>query len=234
MSDKGSKKTLGIMGGMGAMAGASFYRRLVESTPAENDQEHIRAVLYCNPGVPDRTEAILGRGEDPYPALLDSARILEGAGSELIVMACVSAHYYIDSLRRDIETDILSALEETAEAIKEDCPDGCRLGLMATTGTLRSNLFQPLLDGYHILTLPDDLQESLVMGAIYGELKAGRITAGREKAVEALDILRDMGAEAVIIGCSELPLVIDRRSAGIPVFDTMEILIRKAVSLCSG
>ncbi len=228
------KKILGILGGMGAKAGASFFSRLVDLTPAEKDQEHIETVLYSNPSIPDRTEGILGTGADPYPALLSSARLVEEAGADLIVIACISAHYYIPRLRSELDCDILSAVEETADTIKKECPDHCPVGIMATTGTIRSGLFQSALDDYPVITLPDKLQEELVMEAIYGDLKAGRIDKGREKVNEALRIMIDMGAEAVVIGCSELPLVIGGCSAGIRIFDSMEILIRRAVSTCLG
>lgn len=228
------RKTLGILGGMGAKAGASFYNRLVDLTPAEKDQEHIEAVLYSNPSIPDRTEGILETGTDPYPALLSSARLVEEAGADLLVIACISAHYYIPRLRSELDCEILSAVEETSETIKKECSGNCPVGLLATTGTIRSELFQSALDDRPVITLPDKLQEELVMGAIYGELKAGRIAKGREKANEALRIITDMGAGAVVIGCSELPLVIDPACVDIRIFDSMEILIRRAVSLCLG
>lgn len=234
MSNMIRRRTLGILGGMGAKAGAAFYDRLVDLTPADRDQDHIRSILYTNPEIPDRTEGILGGGEDPYPALLSSAKLLEDAGADLIAIACISAHYYIPRLRWELTCDILSAIEETAGAVRMEYPGGSSLGLLATTGTIRSGMYQDALKNYRVITLTEELQETLLMGAIYGDLKAGRIPEGKKKAAEALERIADMGAETVIIGCSELPLVIEKSSSDIPLFDSIEILIRKVVSVCSG
>ncbi len=229
-------KVVGIIGGMGAGAGADFYRRLVGLTPASTDQDHIKAILYSNTAIPDRTEAIMGRGPDPLPELIKSARMLEDNGAEIIVLACVSAHYYIGELRQRVSCRIPGAVEETLEYLLRSYPGINRVGVMGTTGTISSEMFQNRLKkaGREPVILDHRLQQELVMEGIYGKegIKAGNITRSRNKIIEAAGILIQQNAEALILGCSELPLAVGPGDLDIPVLDSMEILIRKTVSLC--
>jgi len=230
------KKILGIIGGMGAKAGAAFYDRLVDLTPAHRDQDHIEVVLHANTSVPDRTEGILGIGPDPYPALLDSVRKLEGAGAQVIAIACVSAHYYIPRLREEATAVILNAVDLTVGKIMIEAAPDSGIGVLGTTGAIKSELFQNALEreGLRPVILPSELQESLVMEAIYGAegIKAGKMAdAGKRVAIAAAK-LADMGAEAIIIGCSELPLVLKEEDCGVRLYDSMEILAREAVNRC--
>ncbi len=230
------KKVLGIIGGMGAKAGAAFYERLVDLTPARKDQDHIEVILHANPSVPDRTEGILGIGPDPFPALLDSVRRLEGAGAEIIAIACVSAHYYVPGLRKEADGVILNAVDLTAERIMIEAAPESGIGLLGTTGAVSSKMFQEALEreGLRPVILPPDLQESLVMEAIYGTegIKAGKLADAGKRVAIAADKLVDLGADAIIVGCSELPLVLKEEDCGIRLYDTMEILAQEAVAWC--
>ncbi len=229
-----NNKLLGIIGGMGAEAGAAFYARLVDMTPAEADRDHIRTILYSNTAIPDRTLSILGEGEDPLPALLESAKLLEGCGVDLIVMACVAAHHYIRTLRESVSCDFLSAVETAVWKLDSDHPEARTVGILATTGTLRSGMFQDALRavGRETLVLPGDLQESLVMGAVYGPdgIKAGRHSSARKKVLEALAVLDEAGADAIILGCSELPLVVGTSDWGKPLIDAVGTLLEEVLS----
>ena len=99
---------LGIIGGMGAEAGAAFYHRLIRHTPVEVDQDHIETILHSNSLIPDRTLAILNQGPSSYPYLVQSAKLLERASVDLIILTCVTSHYYVDNLRKEVSCEILS------------------------------------------------------------------------------------------------------------------------------
>lgn len=87
-------KVIGILGGMGPEATAELFLRIIKATPAQRDQDHLRVIVDNNPKIPDRTAAILGEGQSPLPEMVRTARNLERAGVDFIVMPCNTAHYY--------------------------------------------------------------------------------------------------------------------------------------------
>jgi aspartate racemase len=136
------KKTVGVLGGMGPEASAYFYGLLIKRTRAARDQEHIPTIIWSDPRVPDRTAAILGKGPSPLPLLLAGAKRLQRAGADFLVIPCLTAHYFLDELRRASPLPIISLLEETARFIRRSYPRlGCA-GLLASSGTARTGLFQ--------------------------------------------------------------------------------------------
>ncbi|SYZ73050.1 Aspartate racemase [Candidatus Zixiibacteriota bacterium] len=235
---KNGKRFLGIIGGMGAEAGAVLYERIIRLTPVEVDQDHIESLLYSNTTIPDRTKAILNEGPSSYPPLLDSARLLERNEVDLIILGCVTSHHYIEALRKEIKCEVLSAIEETLEQIKSRAPRAKKVGILGTTGTIRTELFQKALKAASLepLILPDDIQEKFVMGALYAPdgIKAGYQQPARDKMLVAMNWLLLNGAEAIISGCSEFPLLFDQDDCLVPLVDAMDALIRKAIFRCTG
>lgn len=232
-----SGKHLGILGGMGAHAGACLLQKVLDRTPARVDQEHLEILLYSNPGVPDRTRSILGTGESAEPELLRSVRLLERCGVQCIIIACVTSHHYIDTLRAAVEPTILSIVEETAALLARDYAGRTRSGLLATSGTVRAGFIQQELRrrGLETLVPTEEDQGRLVMSAIYGErgIKAGFLDeANREKLRRAAERLVERGAEVLVAGCTEIPLVLEGDVRGVPVVDMMDALAAGAVAFC--
>jgi len=133
-------KTVGIMGGMGPLATVDMLHKIIEHTPAHNDQEHLHIIVDDFPQIPDRTEAILGQGMDPKPFMLQSAKLLEEAGAELIVMACNTAHYFWGDIANSIQSPMLNIQVETARFVRESHLE--KVGLLATDGTLKTKLYR--------------------------------------------------------------------------------------------
>lgn len=220
---------LGILGGMGPEATIDLFRRIVVTTPATKDQDHIHIIVENNPKIPDRTAAILAGGESPLPLLIDGARRLEQAGAGCIIIPCNTAHYWLEDLRDAVSIPILDMIGETVARITEDLPGLTAVGLLATTGTINAKLYQAALRKHGIETLvPDEAGETAVMEAIY-IIKAGKY-AGDNRVIAAASQLRARGAEAIIAGCTELSLVIDSASATCPVFDPLSIIAERAVA----
>lgn len=226
-------KTIGILGGMGPEATADLFLKIIRSTPARTDQDHIRVVIDSNPAIPDRTAAILGSGPDPVPLLTRTARLLEQWGADLIVIPCNTAHYFYDEVQASVRVPVLHIMKETAAYLRERYPALRDVGLLATTGTVRTGLYQRFLAEHALNTLlPDDEGQQVVMDCIYGEqgVKAGHtgpeVTA-RLAGVAASLIAR--GAGAVIAGCTELPLVLREGDLPVPVIDPTRILAEAAV-----
>ena len=226
-------KTIGILGGMGPEAGAAFFERIVRETEARRDQDHPPVILYSLPQVPDRTEAILHGGRDPMPALRRGLAVLERAGADFAVFSCISAHYFLPRLVPRSPLPILSLIDETIAAIIKMKPVPRSIGLLATDGTVRSGIFARAFDaaGIAVLTPPSRAQTRL-MTAIYGKkgIKAG-FTHGPAR-VAILEVSRELvrrGAETVVAGCTEIPLVLGSSDLPVPLVDPMTAGARAAV-----
>ena len=116
------EKVIGILGGMGPEATLDCYSRIISSTPAKTDQDHLRVIIDSNPKVPDRTAAIIAEGESPLPVLVAGCRTLQQAGADFIIIPCVSAHFFLDEIQQQIALPILSIFDAVTETIISDHP----------------------------------------------------------------------------------------------------------------
>jgi aspartate racemase len=222
---------VGILGGMGPAATADLYAKIITATPATRDQDHLHVVIWADPTVPDRSTALLHGGEDPTPWLLRGARQLVAMGASFIAVPCNTAHAFFPTIERAITVPLIHMMDETATAVELAYPAIQRVGVLATTGTIASGLYQEWFATHHIeVVVPnDDLQERVVMGAIH-QVKAGKM--GRETTAmlsEAALFLVEHGAEALIAGCTELPLVFRDGDASVPVIDPTRVLAEAIV-----
>jgi aspartate racemase len=230
---------IGILGGMGPEATADLFHKIIKNTEAGRDQDHLRIIIDSNPKIPDRTPAMLGSGENPLPMMIETARNLERAGADFIVIPCVSAHYFIGELRERTALPVISIIDEVAGEIERRLPGARRVGLIATTGTIRAGLFQDRLGekGIEVLVPPSEDQETLVMSAIYGEsgIKAGFISSeNRGKILKASRALIEAGAQGIIGGCTEVPLVVQQSDIEVPFFDSLNIIALAAIRRAKG
>src|SRR5262245_56844098 len=104
-------KTIGVIGGMGPAATLAFFGKLLEATHAERDQDHLRVLIDNNPRVPDRNAAIAGRGPSPGPQLAESARGLELAGADFLVIACNTAHAFASEIEAAVAIPLMSMID---------------------------------------------------------------------------------------------------------------------------
>jgi aspartate racemase len=228
------EKTIGILGGMGPEATLECYSNIIKSTPAKTDQEHLRVVIDANPKVPDRTAAIIGHGESPLPILVEGCRGLQRAGADLIIIPCVSAHFFLDQIQELITLPILSIFDAIAETITTEHADIKTIGLMGTTGTIRGGLLQKRLasEGIHTI-VPDEKHQAKVMAAIY-DIKNSQPARGEEEFTSDLiataENLISRGAQGVVAGCTEIPLALKQKHLSAPYFDALAILARAAVT----
>ncbi len=217
------------------MAGVYFTELLTRLTPAEKDQEHLDFLLYSRPSTPDRTAFLLGRSEeDPGPVLADSAGRLERAGAEVLALSCMTSHYYLADIRKTVGIPVLDGPLETARALKERGVE--RAGIMATEGSLYAGLFQKALEDCGISPVaPDEAHQKMVMEMIYGQAKAGK-PLQEPMFFEVCGHLKDRGARAMILGCTELSFA--NKEGLIPenrkqeFVDSLETLARACIREC--
>ena len=227
------RKTIGILGGMGPEATAHFFSLIIKHTAAAKDQDHIPVLIDNLPQIPERTPAILGKGPSPVPLLRKGVRTLARAGADFIVIPCVSAHAFLPEIRRGSPVQILSLLDEALTSAKKGNPGLKRAGLLASTGTVRSGLFAKTFAkaGIAIIT-PTNKEQAKVMEAVFGKrgVKAG-FTKGRPRKL-VLDIARRLikrGAEVVIAGCTEIPLVLRDEDLPVPLIEPMRIAAQASI-----
>ncbi|WP_264214254.1 aspartate/glutamate racemase family protein [Leisingera thetidis] len=228
---------VGVVGGVGPAATVDFLSKLVAGTDARRDQDHLKVLVEQNPQIPDRTENLLGGGTDPSIALYSTCKKLERGGADIIAIPCNTAHAYLDRIQRHLDIPIVSILTVTADHIRAAFPAVRKVGILATSGTIQSGLYQEALEAAGLLpVVPDEAHQALVMEAIYGPqgVKAGRISGlCREQIVKAIEHLKAAGAEAAILGCTELPLIApEPGSAAIgQLIDPTQVLAAKCASL---
>lgn len=227
------KKSIGILGGMGPLATADLFRKIVLLTDAAGDNDHIRIYIDDNASIPDRTAAILQGGADPLPAMTDSLRKLESCGADCIIMPCNTAHYFLPRLQALTEVPFLSMLEATAKACRARFP-GRTAAVLATKGTLAAGLYQRALEAESVpFLIPGGPEQDALMRVIYGGVKAGSPPdAYRADMASVLDALTGRGADYFILGCTELPLAAQALALTVPAVDPTSELAKAAIRFC--
>lgn len=230
--DSNSPQFLGVLGGMGPLASASFMTRLTLLTLAERDQDHIPAILWSDPRVPDRGEARLGTGADPLPWLLRGIHGLEAAGCRAIAIPCNTAHGWYDKMRAATALPILHIVDAAAADLARLGVHAGRIGVMGTAATLAMGLYQDRLGarGYDCI-LPTEAEMTRQVTPAIAEVKANRIAEAYAPLAEIARALVSRGAQAVVLGCTEIPLGIAAGPAlPFPVADTIDALARAAIA----
>ncbi|MBB6218225.1 aspartate racemase [Anaerosolibacter carboniphilus] len=226
--------TLGVLGGMGPEATAYFFQHLIKATPAQKDSDHIKTIIYSNPQIPDRTQAILGKGISPVEEMKKTARTLEKLGVNGIFIPCVTAHYFLEEVQQNIRIPILSLPEIVHQYLKVQHKDKERVGILCTTGTKNSGILDRTLDSFQLIYPDEYHQEKYVMEAVYGTMgiKAGYVSGEpSERLKKAAYHLKENGAQVIIMGCTEIPLAFQEDSIDIPVINIMKIAAEHIVAM---
>ena len=227
------KKLLGVLGGMGPIATAYFMELVIRMTDAIRDQEHLDMLVYSVPSVPDRTGFILGASrESPLPEMIRVGRALANQGAERIAIPCVTAHYFYRELEESIPVPIINGLAQTVEHLKQRGVE--QAGIMATDGTITAGLFRDAMLARGIRPIvPSPERQKDVMRLIYDDIKANR-PPRMEVFGRVREELLAMGAQTIVLGCTELSLIKRDYPVGAGFLDTMEVLAQRAVLECGG
>ncbi|MCR5867027.1 aspartate/glutamate racemase family protein [Aquincola sp. J276] len=223
---------VGVLGGMGPLATIDFMRKMIEATPATTDQEHVPVVVSSIPQVADRTAAFRGEGDSPLAAMVASGRRLVDAGAGLVVMPCNTAHLWWEALAPALGLPMLHLVDAALAECVQRIGRGARIGLLATDATIASGLYPNRTpEGSGLQWLMPTAAEMLqgVMPGI-GAVKSGRLPEARALLQPVAEALARRGAQALVLGCTEIPLVVDERSAPVPVIDATDALARQAMA----
>ena len=219
------KKVIGILGGMGPLATADLFQKIILHTAAASDQEHLRVCIDSNTNIPDRTAALLHGGADPVPEMVKSAKRLESIGADVLVMPCNTAHGFYDAVAASVDIPVLHMIALTRDALKAR---GVRAaGLLATDGTIETGIYQRVFAGSGIeLLTPSPAEQAAVMDIIYNGVKAGDDKHDVSAFRACCESLLARGAQTLILGCTELPLAFSLYNLSYPAADpTLELAL---------
>jgi aspartate racemase len=240
-----NREVIGVVGGLGPLAGVRLVELITRLTPAKRDQDHRDVVLVSMPGgIGDRTEFLLGHSdENPAGAVAGCVQTLARAGATCVGVACNSVHappiwdVVTETLaRQGCDVTLLNLIEETSLEIAARLAPGSKVGVLGTTGTIRSDLYGRALRAvdFEVLYL-DDKRQSEIHAAIYNDedgIKSAPRVSERVRgyvAGAARDLI-DEGAQCVVLGCTELPLALPVDNwCGVPVVDPSVIMARRLI-----
>lgn len=223
------EKVVGILGGMGPQATLDLMAKVMSATPTQSEKDHLRMLVDCNPKVPDRVASILAGGPDPAPVLVEMALGLVRQGADLLAIACNTAHHFHAAIQAAVPVPVLDMIALTARRVAELNPPVRTVGLLATDGTIQLRLYHRHFEARGITVItPDEMEMRSFMSIVTG-VKMGSDGPGARAGMAALaQSLLDRGAEVVIAGCTEVPLVLFA-GAGMPVVDPTQVLAESIV-----
>ncbi len=232
---------IGIVGGVGPLAGLDLQRKIIDQTTATRDQDYPPVISVSWPGlISDRTEYLLGRvAENPAYAILDQLRLLTDAGATVAGIPCNTVHApaIFDVIRAGVaEFDrplrLLHMIEETAAHLHACHPSLSTIGVLSTTGTWLARIYPATLEplDYRVVVPDEALQAEVIHPAVYdpvfGIKAAGKVTPqARANLERGIAFLRQSGAEAIVLGCTEMPLAFEESEyEGLPLIDPTRLL----------
>ncbi len=239
---------IGIVGGVGPYAGIDLLKKVYDNTIANSDQEHLDTVLLSMPsGIKDRTEYIEGRvKENPAEAITKVLLKLESIGATVAGIPCNTAHYsgIFDVVLKRLKENgsplkLLNMISETVSFIGEKYSGFSKVGVLSTTGAYKSGIYSNKLksNGYEVIVPTMEMQEELIHPAIYDISYGIKAFSNpvKEQAINNLIkgilYLKSKGAEAVILGCTEIPLALPQKEVeGMITIDPTNILARALIN----
>lgn len=230
------RKILGVLGGMGPLATQLFYRMIIEKTDAGCDQEHLNMIILNHATMPDRTKEIMeGRTDELFELLLADAKMLEENGAGVIAIPCNTSHVLFDRLQENVGIRIINMVEETAAHIADTFREpGLRVAVLATDGTIKTELYQKALEKTGITpVIPGPESQKLVMKIIYDGVKNGGAIDFNDFLTVQKEIERQ-DCRAAILACTELSCF--KEMYRLPEFyiDAMGVLTEQSILACGG
>ncbi|MDP5274573.1 aspartate/glutamate racemase family protein [Chengkuizengella axinellae] len=231
-------KTIGILGGMGPLATIDLYKKIVMNTPVQKDQDHLQIIIYNNPKIPSRMEALRPNGESPLPELIQSAVTLQNAGADFIVMPCHSAHYWIHEISSAIHIPFYNMIQTVIEYMDRYMvkKEGEKVLLLATETTIDSRMYQRSFHNNRIkLILPQRSTEQKNINKLILECKKGCMSNNKYlndigKIIERYEL---EGMNSIIGACTEIPLIFPFLKTSVELIDPTLLLAKKTIDIAT-
>jgi aspartate racemase len=246
LSRGGTTKMIGVIGGVGPYAGLDLLRKILEQTEAQSDQDHLAVISISQPAsITDRTAFLVGETAlNPARPILEQLYQLEKLGATVAGIPCNTAHAapIMDVIERELAASssrlhLLNMIEEVGRFLLRHFPTVETVGLLSTTGTSNSRVYPQTLEplGLQVIEAREQAVKEMVHRAIYDSLygikaRGYATEKARGNVLSAVNHLGERGAEAVILGCTELPLALPEREInGLPLIDSTLALARALI-----
>lgn len=226
---------LGILGGMGPLATQLLYKMIIENTAASCDQEHIDMIILNHAAIPDRTAAIKsGNTKEVFSVLSEDVKMLENNSCTAIAIPCNTSHYFYTELQKGSKIPIINMVHSAIEGLKKDKPGIKKIGILATDGTLSTDIYKKECMSLGIEAIyPDQKTQKTVMDIIYNQIKKGQ--KGNPDDFALIDAhLKSIGCEGAILACTELSCYKENHKLSAFYTDALESLCKKSIIMCGG
>lgn len=225
------KQTLGIIGGVGPLATMFIGEMIVRRTKATKDQEHLHTIIDNDTNIPDRTAFILdSTKENPVPVIIADAKKLASVGADMIAIPCNTAHTFYDEIAEGSPVPVLNMIRETAKRASDLGAE--RVGILATTGTLTSRMYQDALEEFGLTpVVPDDVMKEKVMSIIYDYVKAGK-DVSKEDWQPIEEAMLALSCDRIVLGCTELSIINRDLKLSDIYIDSLIVLAERAIEAC--
>jgi aspartate racemase len=221
-------KIVGVIGGMGPAATVQYMARVQALTPTKREQDHLRLIVDCNPHVPDRNDAAGGNGASPAEVLAGMARGLERAGAQMLAMPCNAAHAYAADIQAAVSIPFLNLIDAVCD---QAAASALTVGVLAADACLEAGLYQEGLARRGVDALIGGASDQAAFMELLYRIKSGDVRAEvRTRMRELAENLIERGAEAIVAGCTEVPLVLGPADVPVPFVDSIEILAARTVA----
>ncbi len=226
-----TNKTIGVLGGMGPQASSMLYQKIITYTQnhhgAVQDTDYPPVFINSLP-LYGFDETGIRDDEKVVKQLVEGVKKLELAGSDLVIIACNTVHYFYDEMQNAIDIPIFNIIKETAQRVHHDGIN--KVGLLASESTCKLGLYQDKMNPLGIdVILPGQNQQDRLNNIIEQVMGGRQNDADHETLKKIAGSYMNQGAEAVILGCTELPLVMNRSQTDIRLYNSVEIIVQSAV-----
>lgn len=228
------KKKIGILGGMGPEALSDMYLAICKyyqiNFGAKYDKDFPPMIMYSVP-IPDVVESIENE-KQILEDLIGASKTLQEDECDFIVIACNSVQFLLEDIRKQILVPVVGIAETVAKTLTEK--QYKNVGILATQTTVNKNIYGGILEKIGIkLIAPDEQNQQIVTEVIMTQLAGKASSNETEKLKTIVQILKDKGAEAILIACTDLPLVITQEDTDIPLVNCTEIYANETARLSS-
>ena len=236
MQEQASKKlTGGVLGGMGPLATVDFMSKVIALCPIKNEEDHVRLIVDQNPHIPSRQIMSLDHSSKIAAMLTESARTLEKTGVDFIVMPCNTAHMFADNISKAINIPFFHIVDETIHEISKYHTQAKSIGILATSACLDSGIYQEgLIAAKKDFIVPDPFNQDECMRIIFSIKDGASIKDMQQEMLDVAEHLIKRGAEIIIAGCTEIPLILKREDIKVPLISSTEVLALKTVEYANG
>jgi aspartate racemase len=224
---------IGVVGGMGPMAGVYLQQLIIEATPAGGDQDHFQAICFTNPHVPERMRSLAkddGRGY--ADVVRASAVLLARAGVTHLVVACNTAHARLAEIARGVDVPFVDMIDLGVRELVSRHGAGARVGLLATVGTTGERVYQKAVPEAHLEWILPEEEDQRRVSFVSDAATADSAARAAGLSLHVALALGRRGAKVILVGCTELSMCLEAlRPAGVPLVDPLRVVARRLVAI---